>query len=195
MTQKPHIHSSGRRLCWLATAVNAASAKIPAGRVVYAAISIAPPLPFTDAIAGLCAPYHSYGTLDSWYAIFRPSSGGDLLMIGGRDFIGGMGGATWPLAAQTQQPALPVVGFLSLGSPIATRSSGAGGRDTSYLAAFRQGLASANFVESRTVVIEYRWANNQLSRLAPLAAELVQRQVAVIVALDSGPTVLSAKAA
>jgi len=116
-------------------------------------------------------------------------------MIRRRDFIAGIGAATWPLAAQTQQPALPVVGFLSLGSPIVTRSSGAGGRDTSYLAAFRQGLASANFVESRTVVIEYRWANNQLSRLAPLAAELVQRQVAVIVALDSGPTVLAAKAA
>jgi putative ABC transport system substrate-binding protein len=60
---------------------------------------------------------------------------------------------------------------------------------------FRQGLAAAGFVEGRTVAIEYRWANNQGGRLAPLAAELVQRKVAVIVALDTGPTVLAAKAA
>jgi putative tryptophan/tyrosine transport system substrate-binding protein len=59
---------------------------------------------------------------------------------------------------------------------------------------FRQGLADAGFVEGRNVAIEYRWANNQGRRLAPLAAELVQRQVAVIVALG-GPPVLAAKAA
>jgi putative ABC transport system substrate-binding protein len=99
----------------------------------------------------------------------------------------------WPLAARAQQPAVPVVGFLNLGLP--TRSSGAGGLDPSYIAIFRQGLAEAGFVEGQTVAIEYRWANNQVQRLAPLAAELVQRQVAVIVAIDSGPTVLAAKAA
>jgi putative ABC transport system substrate-binding protein len=60
--------------------------------------------------------------------------------------------------------------------------------------AFRQGLAEAGFVEGRTVQIEYRWASNQGWRLAPLVAELVERQVSVIVAL-SGPTVLAAKAA
>jgi putative tryptophan/tyrosine transport system substrate-binding protein len=105
-----------------------------------------------------------------------------------REFIAGLGSATatWPLVARAQQPALPVVGFLDLGSPRP---------DASYVAAFRQGLAAAGFVEGRTVAIEYRWANNQGARLATLAAELVQRQVAVIVALDSGPTILAAKAA
>jgi putative tryptophan/tyrosine transport system substrate-binding protein len=61
--------------------------------------------------------------------------------------------------------------------------------------AFRQGLAAAGFVEGRNVAIEYRWANNQGAQLASLAAELVQRKVAVIVAIDSGPTVLAAQAA
>src|SRR5271165_2240918 len=104
-----------------------------------------------------------------------------------REFIAGLGGAAaWPLAASAQQPALPVVGFLDLGPPRP---------NASYVAAFRQGLAAAGFVEGRTVAIEYRWASNQGERLRPLASELVQLQVAVIVALDSGPTVLAAKAA
>jgi putative ABC transport system substrate-binding protein len=95
------------------------------------------------------------------------------------------------VVARAQQPGIPVVGFLNLGSP--TRSTGAGG--PSYIAIFRQALAEAGFVEGRTVAIEYRWANYQVDRLAPLAAELVEHQVAVIVAIDSGPTVLAAKAA
>jgi hypothetical protein len=81
---------------------------------------------------------------------------------------------------------MPVVGFLDLRSP---------SLHVADVAAFRQGLAAAGFVEGQTVAIEYRWANNRWQRLAPLAAELVQRQVAVIVAIDSGPTVLAAKAA
>jgi putative ABC transport system substrate-binding protein len=101
-----------------------------------------------------------------------------------RQFIAGLGSAAaWPLTVRAQQQRLPVVGFLSLGPP-----------NGSHVVAFRQGLAAAGFVEGRTVAIEYRWAR-QGARLAPLAAELVQRQVAVIVALDSGPTVLAAKAA
>jgi putative ABC transport system substrate-binding protein len=79
---------------------------------------------------------------------------------------------------------MPVVGFLDLRSP---------NPDAVQLAAFRQGLAAAGFVEGRNVAIEYRWANNQQRLLAPLAAELVQRQVAVIVALDSGDTIFAAK--
>jgi putative ABC transport system substrate-binding protein len=91
-----------------------------------------------------------------------------------REFIAGLGGVVaLPAILRAQQAALPVVGFLDLRSPR---------------------LAAAGFVEGQTVAIEYRWANNQGARLAPLAAELVQRQVAVIVALG-GPPVLAAKAA
>jgi putative ABC transport system substrate-binding protein len=108
-------------------------------------------------------------------------------MIRRRQFITGLGSAAaWPLLARAQQPAVPVVGLLDLRSPRPNASD---------VSAFRQGLAAAGFVEGRTVAIEYRWANNQGERLATLAAELVQRQVAVIVALDSAPTVLAAKAA
>jgi putative ABC transport system substrate-binding protein len=104
-----------------------------------------------------------------------------------RQFIAGLGSAVaWPVVARAQQPALPVLGFLDGGSPRP---------DASDVVAFRQGLAAAGFVEGRTVAIEYRWANRQGGRLAPLAAELVQRKVAVIVAIDSGPTVLAAQAA
>jgi putative tryptophan/tyrosine transport system substrate-binding protein len=112
-----------------------------------------------------------------------------------RQFIGGLGSAAaWPLAARAQQPAVPVVGFLALGPPRP---------DASNVVAFRQGLAAAGFVEGRTVAIEYRWANNQggivpverRGQVIALAAELVQRKVAVIVALDQGPAVLAAKAA
>jgi putative ABC transport system substrate-binding protein len=108
-------------------------------------------------------------------------------MIRRREFIAGLGSAAaWPLAARGQQPAMPVVGFLDLRSPRP---------DASDVAAFRQGLGAAGFVEGRNVVIEYRWANTQERRLAPLASELVQRKVAVIVALDSAPTIFAAKAA
>ena len=103
-----------------------------------------------------------------------------------REFVAGLSGtAAWSVVARAQQPALPVVGFLSLGPPRP---------NASVVVAFRQGLAAAGFVEGRTLTIEYRWANNQGWRLATLAAELVQRQVAVIVAFH-GPAVLAAKAA
>ena len=94
--------------------------------------------------------------------------------------------AAWPLAARAQQQAMPVVGFLAL-RPLSP--------DRSDVPAFRQGLAAAGFVEGRNLAIEYRSANNQVERLAPLAAELVQREVTVIVALDAGPAVRAAKAA
>src|SRR5271155_913792 len=104
-----------------------------------------------------------------------------------REFIAGLGSAAaWPVVARAQQAAVPVVGFLDLGSPRP---------NASYVVAFRQGLAAAGFVEGGTVAIEYRWANGQGARLAPLAAELVKRKVAVIAALGSGPAILAAKAA
>jgi putative tryptophan/tyrosine transport system substrate-binding protein len=94
-------------------------------------------------------------------------------MIKRRQFIAGIGSAAvWPLATRAQQPAMPVVGFLATGSPDMF----------AYLVrAFRQGLSETGFVEGRNVAIEYSWANEQLDRLPAMAANLVRRQVTVIV--------------
>jgi putative tryptophan/tyrosine transport system substrate-binding protein len=102
-----------------------------------------------------------------------------------REFIAGLGGAVaWPVAVRAQR-AVPVIGYLSGQSQAEFEG---------YTAAFRQGLNETGYVEHRNVDIEYRWAQGQYDRLPAFAADLVRRQVSVIVATGNTRTALAAKA-
>jgi putative ABC transport system substrate-binding protein len=100
-----------------------------------------------------------------------------------RDFIAGLGAAAWPRVARAQKPAMPVIGWLGTGTP-----------GTRPLPAFHSGLSDAGYVEGRNVAFEYRWADDHLDRLPALAAELVQREVIVIIT-PTTPSTVAAKAA
>jgi putative ABC transport system substrate-binding protein len=102
-----------------------------------------------------------------------------------REFITLFGGAAaaWPLGARLQRTTAPVIGLIN--------TTGAKGFEI-YLDAFRKGLGERGYVEGRNVTIEYRWAENESSRLPALAADLVNRQVDVIVSLNNAST-LAAK--
>jgi putative ABC transport system substrate-binding protein len=103
-----------------------------------------------------------------------------------REFITLLGGAaaTWPLVAPAQQSGLPVIGFLSTGSPEPDR-----------VRAFRQGLLELGYVEGQNLTVDYRWANNQQDQLLGIVGDLVRRQVTVIAAINSTVGALAAKAA
>jgi putative ABC transport system substrate-binding protein len=104
--------------------------------------------------------------------------------IGRRKFLATLGSAAaWPLAARAQQAAMPVIGFLEIRSPETI---------TERLRAFRQGLKETGYVEGENIAIDYRWAE-QMERLPDLAAQLVRRQVAVIVTAGGFATALAAK--
>jgi putative ABC transport system substrate-binding protein len=113
-------------------------------------------------------------------------------MIAGRDmrrreFVAGLGGAVAsPFAVQAQSSTMPVIGFLNPASPDV---------NANRLRAFRQGLKETGYIDGENVAIEFRWAEGELDRLPALAAELVQRRVAVIAATGGIPSPLAAKAA
>ena len=104
-----------------------------------------------------------------------------------REFTAGLGASlAAPLAARAQQPPVPVIGFLSSGSP---------GPFARLLAAFHQGLKDGGYVEGQNVAIEYRWAEGHYDRLSTLAADLVRRQVAVLATTGGTVSARAAKAA
>jgi putative tryptophan/tyrosine transport system substrate-binding protein len=105
-----------------------------------------------------------------------------------RDFITLVGGiaAVWPLTVRAQQPAMPVIGFLSSASAEAYKP---------FVSAYRRGLDESGFLEGRNVAIEFRWAEGQYDRLPSLASELVRLPVSLIAASGGLPSVAAAKAA
>ena len=102
-----------------------------------------------------------------------------------RSFIVGLGSvAAWPLAVRAQQPAVPVIGFLSSGTP---------GQFAPGVASFMQALKEAGFNEGQNLIVEQRWANNQYDRLPEMAANLVRARVSLIVTIGNNLPAQAAK--
>jgi putative ABC transport system substrate-binding protein len=98
--------------------------------------------------------------------------------VKGRELIAVLGGAAaWPLSALAQQP-MPVIGYLSAGSPEAFAD---------YLTVFQQSLAEAGYVQGRNIAIEFRWSRDRPDQLSELAADLVRRQVGVVFVVANAP--------
>src|SRR5260370_10957005 len=100
--------------------------------------------------------------------------------------LGRGGDVAVPVAAREHQKAMPVIGYLSTGSP---------GPSAPLIAAFRQGLSKTGHVEGQNLAIEYRWAEGRYDRLPAMAADLVGRRVDVIAAMAGNPSPLAAKSA
>jgi putative ABC transport system substrate-binding protein len=104
-------------------------------------------------------------------------------MIRRREFIVGLGStAAWPVVARAQQPTVPVIGFLSAQSADESKN---------FTVAFLQSLKETGYIVGQNVTIEYHWADNQTDRLPALAADLVRRRVAAVVA-PNAPAALAA---
>src|SRR5205809_7580574 len=104
-----------------------------------------------------------------------------------REFITLLGGAAaWPLAARAQQPAMPVIGWMSGRSPADW---------THLLEAFRKGLHDTGYVEGESISLEYRWAKGDYGRLPDLASDLVNRRVRLLIAFGGEPSATAAKQA
>ena len=104
-----------------------------------------------------------------------------------REFIAGLGSAAaWPLTALAQQPAVPVIGFVSVGSADASAE---------WVAAFRKGLGETGYVEGQKVMIEYHWLEGQFDPLPALMSDLVRRRVALIATPGFTAAAIAAKAA